>query len=385
MKDIIGYVLCIGIAVVMAVMINGSAGILIALILVLALVLSAFLRLYLRNKFTLTVSCDGTFLSKGDIVDVKVRVEKHTRFPAPLLEIELAPSPQFEAVDNSGLRFAFAPNKQAETVSVAFRAKYSGLSHISVKRFEIADLLGLSHRSKVDVSSVAPLEFKIMPDVHDTGTQLEVIKTAADSVGLDDSEDETSETAMGQTGTPGYDHRVYNPGDPLKKINWKLSSKRDIYMVRLDEKLSVTSQVFVLDCPAYPDMSYYSYKAADIIIEGCLAMLFMLATQGLETEFYYYSEGKWNSVPLKTGADITGLAEKLASFKPVLPPERLPKEAHKGASICFTTVDASHMALAADLFADPSLTFVVGETSGFNASSGNLWSCSETFEFKRMT
>ena len=37
MKDIIGYVLCIGIAVVMAVMINGSAGILIALILVLAI------------------------------------------------------------------------------------------------------------------------------------------------------------------------------------------------------------------------------------------------------------------------------------------------------------------------------------------------------------
>lgn len=384
MKSIIGYIGCIAIAVVMAVMINGRAGILIGSILVVALILSVFLRLYLKKRFTVSLSCGSSFLSKGDIVEVRVRVEKRTRFPSPMIELELSPSPQLEPVENKGLRFALAPNKTSDTVTISFKAKYSGLAHIGIARFEIADLLGLSHQSKINIDDVVPVELKIMPRVPDAGTQMEVIKTAADASGFDDSEDETSETAMGQTGMPGYEHRNYVPGDPLKKINWKLSSKRNIYMVRLDEKLSVTSQVFVLDCPEFPDMSTYSYKNADIIIEGCLAMLLMLASQGLETDFYYYAEDRWNYVPLRVPGDVMQLAENLASYKPVLPPERLPQEAHKGTAICFTTIDSSQQGLAADLFADKNLTFVVTETSGFNSSAGSLWSCSEDFVFKHL-
>ena len=385
MKSIIGYIGCIAIAVLMAIMINAQAGILIGLILVVAFLLSVFLRLYLKKRITVTMSCSSSFLSKGDIVDLRVRVEKHTRFPSPVLEIELGSTPQLEPVENKGLRFALAPNKQSDTVTISFKAVYSGLSEIRLLRFEIADLLGLSHQSKINTDSIAPIELKIMPKVPDTGTQMEVIKTAADAVGFDDSEDETSETALGQTGMPGYEHRVYVPGDPLKKINWKLSSKRGIYMVRLDEKLSVTSQVFVLDCPALPDMSAYSYKNADIMIEGCLAMLLMLASQGLESDFYYYADDLWNSVPLKTSGDVMQLAERLASYKPVLPPERLPKEALKGAAICFTSIDASQSALAAELFSIPSVTLVVAEDSGFTPSAGSLWTCSETFEFKKLS
>ncbi|MBR1765178.1 MAG: DUF58 domain-containing protein [Ruminococcus sp.] len=384
MKSIIGYLGCIAIAVVMAIMINARAGILIGLILVVAFVLSVFLRLYLKKRITVTMTCSSTFLSKGDTVDVHIRVEKHTRFPSPMLEIELGASPQLEPVDNKGLRFALAPNKQNDTVSISFRAVYSGLSNISITRFEIADLLGLSHQSKISLEGIEPIELKIMPRVPDTGTQMEVIKTAADAVGFDDSEEETSETALGQTGMPGYEHRVYTLGDPLKKINWKLSSKRNIYMVRLDEKLSVTSQVFVLDCPTLSDMSTYSYKNADIMIEGCLAMLLMLASQGLESDLYYYADDLWNAVPLKTAGDVMQLAERLASYKPVLPPDRLPKEAMKGASICFTSIDASQNALAAELFSIPSVTVVVAEDSGFNSSAGSLWTCSADFEFKKL-
>lgn len=384
MKSLFGYLFCIGIAVLMAVMIDGKGGILISCILITALLLSIFLKRYLRGKITVSIDCKHKLLSKGDIVDVKLRIEKHTRFPSPLLELELESSDQLSPVGAQGLRFALPPNSDHKTVTVSYKADYSGLSYIRLKRFELFDFLGLFNREISLGGEVIPLELKIMPNVPDTGTQIDVIRTAADNTGFDDQEEETSETAIGSTGTPGYDHRVYVPGDPLKKINWKMSSKRNIYMVRLDEKLSVTSQIFVLDMPEPDDIKSFSCKRADNIIEGALAMLSMLVQQGLETDFYYYIK-EWHVMPIKTLSDVYSLAEQLAELSPYKGNERLPDEAlRSNMSICFTTITSSDQKLASELFAYRNIAVVTVENSGFSPLSGDIWTCSEEFEFKHL-
>ena len=274
------------------------------------------------------------------------------------------------------------PNRQAQTVKLEFKANYSGRSYIRVAAFEAVDFLGLS-RSSIPVEEKAGfIGLRIMPNVPDTGTQMDVIRTATDNVGFDDSEEETSETAMGSTGTPGYEHRAYSPGDPLKKINWKLSSKRGIYMVRLDEKLSVTSQVFVLDLPE--GVENYSCRRADVIIEGALAMLSMLAQQGLETDFYYYIE-KWNMLSVKSLGDVYLLAEALSDMVPYSQTDRLPDEALRtGMNICFTVISSSDVKLAEELFSYKNVTVVADVSAGFTAGAGDIWTCSEDFEFKHL-
>ena len=382
MKGLLGYLFCIAVAVLMAVMIDGTGGVLIAVILVTALAASLLVTKRLSRKLTVSIDCKHKLLAKGDIVEVLIKVEKHSRLPSPVIEIRLESGPQLVAKAESGIRFSMLPNRHAQTVKLEFKAKYSGRSYIKIAAFEALDFLGLS-RCTVPVEEQAGfIGLRIMPNVPDTGTQMEVIRTATDNVGFDDSEDETSETAMGSTGTPGYEHRAYSPGDPLKKINWKLSSKRGIYMVRLDEKLSVTSQVFVLDLP--DGVENYSCKRADIIIEGALAMLSMLSQQGLETDFYYYI-GKWNMLSVKSLGDVYLLAEALSDMVPYGQTDRLPDEALRtGMNVCFTVISSSDARLAAELFSYKNVTVVADVSAGFTSGMGDIWTCSEDFEFKHL-
>ncbi len=384
MKGLFGYILCIGIAVLMAAMIDGTGGVLIAAILILALVISLAVTKYLSRKITVSIDCKHLLLAKGDIVEVNVKVEKHSRLPSPIIEIRLQSSPQLTPLNESGIRFSMLPNRMAQTVKISFKANYSGKSFIRVSGFETVDYLGISRNAIPTDAEKTSLDLKIMPNVPDTGTQLEVIRTATDNIGFDDSEEETSETAMGSTGTPGYEHRAYSPGDPLKKINWKLSSKRGIYMVRLDEKLSVTSQMFVLDMPMPGGENIFSCEKADVIIEGSLAMLSMLSQQGLETDYYYFN-GKWKMMSVKTLGDVYLLAEALAGIEPYSTNDRLPDDALKtGMNICFTTITSCDTKLAAELLSYKNLAIVADESSGFTASAGNIWTCSKDFEFKRL-
>ena len=387
MKSLFGYLFCIAIAVTMAVMIDGTGGVLIAVILILALAFSLIVTKMLSRRLTLSIDCKHKLLAKDDMVEVLIKVEKHSRLPSPMIEIKLEASPQLIAYGETGIRFSMLPNRAAETVKLSFKARYSGRSFIRVASFETVDFLGLSRNAIPLDEETSRIGLRIMPNVPDTGTQLDVIRTATDNIGFDDSEEETNETAMGSTGTPGYEHRVYSPGDPLKKINWKLSSKRSIYMVRLDEKLSVTSQMFVLDMPLPEDKSKssFDYKKADIIIEGALAMLSMLSQQGLETDFYYYI-GKWKTMSVKTLADVYLLSEELSDIVPYTSNDRLPDDALKtGMNICFTTISTSDTKLTAELLTYRNLTLVTDINSGFSSAMGEIWTCSEEFEFKHLT
>ena len=312
-------------------------------------------------------------------------VRKLTRLPSPMIELELESSPQLSPQDKPGVRFSILPGRDNEALTISFSADYSGSSYIRLKRFEVADFLGLSRHAAVAIDTMPSLDLNIMPTVRDTGTQAEVIRTATDNIGFDDSEDETSETAMGSTGTPGYEHRTYNPGDPLKKINWKLSSKRGIYMVRLDEKLAVTSQIFILDHPAKGELTPESCKKADLIIEGLLAMLSMLTLQGLETDIYFCLDSKWDKMEIKAEGDVYLLAERLAALTPYKQTERIPPEAlKKGTALCFTTIESGDEALAGELFSYKGLAFIVADESGFDSSFGDLWICTKDYEFKHL-
>jgi len=385
MKSLFGYIFCIAVAILMAVMIDGRGGVLIALTLIIGLLVSVIYQKWFTKKVSLEISTKHNLLAKGDIIEVKLTLTKLSRLPSPIFETDLKCSGQISAIDGTGRRFSLTPGQRTRTVTIELKADYSGKAFIELERFEIVDFLGFTHFIVPFDREKLRLDLKIMPKVPDTGTQLEVIRTVTDNIGFDDSEDETSETAMGSTGTPGYDHRNYVPGDPLKKINWKLSSKRGIYMVRLDERLAVTSQVFILDLPMLSDMSQYSYKRADIIIEGALAMLSMLSQQGLETDMYFFTEGSWHCFPVKALGDVYSLAELLADNQPYISEHRIPPEALKhGTALCFTSIRAEDQALSAELSSFGGLVFIVSQDSGFRAGSGDIWTCSEEFEFKHL-
>ncbi len=381
--SVVAYLLCIGVAVAIAVMIDGSGGVMIGAILILALIISQLAMLLQRKKISAEIVCSQKLLSKGDKMWVQVKLSKRSFLPTPFIEIEVEASPQLKAEDKLIYRLSLSSVKKYEDVKIPFSAVHCGLSFVGIKRIELVDFLGIT-RFSISKGENLKHEIRILPNIPDTGAQPDILKTTSENATFDDSEEETDQTAVGSTGVPGYEHRAYSPGDPLKKINWKLSSKRDIFMVRLDEKPATSSQTFILDFPAFEEGEEYDPANVDIVIEGCLAMLAMLVSQGLESVFYYW-QGEWQSCDVKSMTDVVDLQERLSWACPATASPRLPDEPFKkGGAVCFSTVNSAHGSLASELFSRDNLMLVLHENSGFSVNDGNVWSCSADFEFKKL-
>ena len=123
-------------------------------------------------------------------------------------------------------------------VPVSFRAVHSGLNRVSLTEATVYDLAGLARK-------------RIPLDQH---TQKAVLPKAVEYDGpeifpnmLPSDEEEIEEgVSVQKGGLPGYEHREYVPGDSPRRVNYKLSAKRNKLMVRLDESQgSKTTNLYI--------------------------------------------------------------------------------------------------------------------------------------------
>lgn len=151
------------------------------------------------------------------MLEVTVRLKKQTVLPTPFIEVELTSSLQLEAKDKTVYRLALA-SMNYEKIIVPFTAVSSGMSFAAVKSIRLMDFLGIFSISVFDNNKLEQKhDIRVLPSIPDTGVQAEILRTTSENSGFNDSEEETSETAAGSTGVPGYEHRVYTPGDPIKR------------------------------------------------------------------------------------------------------------------------------------------------------------------------
>ena len=224
--------------------------------------------------------------------------------------------------------------------------------------------------------------FKIMPEIRDAGVQAEVLKSTSENAAANEEEDEESnEAAIGLTGLAGYEHRKYEVGDPLKRVNWKLSSKKDELMVRLDDKVLTATQDFILDYPIFAASDRTYYENADKIIEASLSMMSMLLMQGYQSSYTYYLDG-WKTVEVGDEKSLLFLQEELAGIRPMPAQSRYEKISQADSSvICFSSC-LGIMTQELSVFSQSKgCSLVVTEQSGIGKICTNVWRVSDDFEF----
>ena len=133
---------------------------------------------------------------------------------------------------------------------VTFMCRYAGGGSIALMDMNLTDFFGIMS-FKVKNVDKTPHFYGIIPQIPQTGTDPGKLKLVMESADMSDKEQEMSlDTADNFGGFPGYDHREYVDGDPVKRINYKLSARKDELFVRLDEKQvygSVESSVLSSD------------------------------------------------------------------------------------------------------------------------------------------
>ncbi|MCD8096116.1 MAG: DUF58 domain-containing protein [Ruminococcus sp.] len=384
-KNVLGYLGCICIAAAVGYYIDGTVGIILTIALSIAFVLSLAVTLVVKGFISVEISTDKTLLVKGEHITLSVMLSKKIPIPAPIIEIEADCSKQL-APDNGTFFAVSLAGTERNVVKIPFTANYSGAATVRISSLMISDYLGI-FRFKMKMNQSLEEKISIYPDIPDVVVQTDFLKTASQFSDNDDDEEETDETAIGATGMPGYNHRQYEPGDPIKRINWKLSSKRDIYMVRLDEKVCGAGQMFFLDCTKTEETEN-ALKIKDNVIEATLAMFTMLIREGREATFFYYKDNMWLKAEIHNMGDVYALQEEFSDFEPSEPASVIPPEiiSSMKTPICFSTASAEYPQSAVDaVSAYPDLLMLSSEMAGLQNICPNLWTVSEDFEFKKQS
>ena len=382
-SSLFAYLGCIGMAFLVMYIINGTVGVLLVTALCTALALSLISALLVINSVKINLQTDKQVLFKNESLNCSVSMTKNILIPAPMIEIYINCTPQLSK--EIELCRASLAGRETNTISIPVTAKYSGSARIRIAEAFVCDYFGIFRfRIKKGILNDS-VKISVYPNIPEVPVQTNFLKTAV-LFSTDDNEEETNETALTPTGQPGYDHREYYPGDPIKRINWKMSSKKDVYMVRLDEKLAGGGQVFFLDIPETEENDK-NLSVRDRVIEGMLEVFTMLVREGRETVFFLADGDKWHKTDIRTPADIHNIQQQLSDFTPNSSQNPIPPEiSGMGKTpICFTSAVAEYPQSAVSIVSEmPEILLICSSESKLPHITSELWIISEGFELKKL-
>ena len=381
-RNLANYALCIALAVLLCVFVSGLGGLFILILLVLTLIFSLVIIFVSKKTVSVSTKLSTEIANKGEDVELEITIAKSTFLPTSYIEITLDMTPNITTGHLKTFKVISA-RRTGDIITVPLKTEFCGEATVLLANVRLIDYLGIVNM-KLEGADDGSMRaaVRIMPQIRDAGVQADVLKaTSENAAAYEEDEEESNESAIGLTGVAGYEHRKYEIGDPLKRVNWKLSSKRDELMVRLDDKVLSSSQSFILDYPlvTVPDRAYY--QNVDMIIEASLSLLSMLLMQGYESSYTYYLDG-WQTVDINDEKGLLYLQEELAGIRPT--PERERNEVVLEADssvICFTCC-MSNMPQELSLFYQTKgCALVVTQMSGIGKICTNMWKVNDDFEF----
>lgn len=311
-KGIVSYIVALIFTVIFAIFLSGRTGWFFFTVMVIYPLSSAVMA-YITGRF-LTIEADisENELYKGNTVRVRITVKNRAYLPSPPVLVEFFSSEALSCKDGlEKCSISVMPHSE-QTAETELTAKIWCAASVGVKSVKITDFTGiLKFPFKSDLSKLS-FKIKIIPDIIDVPSSDNLIKNVNDaSAQIDDGEETKDAQSLGFNGTPGYDHREYIPGDPIKRINWKLSCKKNSLMVRLDDEIISSRHTLVLDAVNS------SSKAAfgECCGENMLGTLKTMVRIGVEADVWYYSEKRWKFCEITDENDVEQLRFALAGYE----------------------------------------------------------------------
>lgn len=366
--------------------IDGEMGIILLAFLVFAPIISLIFTLYGRNKITVSFDCDG-YVKKGNQLPVTVTVEKNGGLPCAFIEIKPAVSEVFSKKLKI-YRFSML-NERKKSFTFNIDAVTGGNGEISVESVYSCGFLGFM-KLKAKQKLPPPKSVGVIPEIPDIKASSQLFRSIADIVMTSDDE-EDNDTAMmfSANTTPGYEHREYVMGDPLKRINWKLSSKRSKLMVRLDEAAASVQPMILLDL--FRNSSQPAEKSVineEKLLVSVFGLLTLMVRQGMACSFAYYdSSGEIVMESVDSPDYPAQLLLKVLSVKSV-PDRRItipPESASVCACVVATTDLGNGFTSITDRIENHENTSILGVSqNAVNPTDIPLWYLDENNNFKRV-
>lgn len=259
--------------------IDGETGMILAYFALFSAVISYLTAFFARKKINISFSCDE-YVRKGSKLKVKFTAEKTGKLPLAFADIFIGMSETFGS-EEKHFRLSLAL-KNSEEFEFDIDSITGGNGKIYIREIFSSGFFGV-----VSYLAETPLQSKnigVIPDIPEINSSNALFRAVNDIVVTSDDEEQDSPLSFSANSIAGYEHREYIQGDSLKRINWKLSSKRNKLMVRLDEASASVQPVVIID------LFHKNILNQEKNIQGAFALLSLFIKQGIACKVYFKSE-----------------------------------------------------------------------------------------------
>lgn len=287
---ILDYIAALAVCIIFALYCSGRVGYFLLIVLIMAPAVSLIYAFILSRVTAIETVSNMAEYQKGAGIFLKLYI-KGGWFFMPLIEVWPAAA---GGIDSAAEVMNIAPRLWGRRdENIKFTSLYSGAGYLGIKKCYIWDFLRirkfevLRTDKSLRLVGVIP-EYLETPEAREKLTM--ILQEYSDMNEYDDSPFEKSGSF---NGFPGYEHREYIPGDPVKRINYKLSARRDELYVRLSE-LQINGRIVVEAdqfMPAHIEpenrSSYFQNQ-----LEEALALTNMLLKNQYIVEFRYIANSE---------------------------------------------------------------------------------------------
>jgi hypothetical protein len=312
---------------------GGDNTMLMLYMLVFALFISVILTIPLKGSIVVSIDAPTIEVEKDGVVKVKLHIHNRSILPVPFIDVSFIQSQNFAIASPSDIRFSLG-SRMKKTISVEYCAKTRGVSRIGVESVYIKDYLGffrINLTKNIDLSKMWG-EVTVIPRLYSINLNSKIMQNTLLALMPEDN-NVTTNNMVFTSGEPGYEFREYVGGDPLHKIHWKLSAKKDILMVRKDEGRGIPKKCLIVDpClikPVEGEKGNFitrlfnrpkDEKNEDIIfieekiLEAMIAVAHGTVSTNSESDIWLYEEGQWRLYSIREKKDIGEMQNRLAAY-----------------------------------------------------------------------
>ncbi len=357
---------------------DGDIGVVIIAFLILAPLLSVQV-LLLTRKIHVSVQAP-TYAAKGKRFAVRLILTAGGKLPVPFVKCGVEHTANFAADDPRPVQSAMMPARPLE-IEFGMTAQYAGCGRIRVPELRISDYLGML--TCYSEGTAEEISIGVIPEIPSLTGAAVLLHAVSDAVLTQDEEEEESSAAYSSVSMPGYIHRDYVPGDNLRRINWKLSAKRNKLMVRMDEAASTVRPAILLDLQA--ENTPESLKRRELLMEGALGLLMLLVRQGVPCSLRFAAGGEMKCLFPESEDAVRQAALELATADFIGGDGRIDSSAAQekaGAFLVYTANPDAALAHAVHALRDKGDLYLVvprGTSAAMLTEAQAVWELSEDF------
>ena len=282
LRKTLGILLSAVIIMIFALYCSARVGYFLLSALILAPGFSVLISFYASSRLILTYSISHTTLNKGNTCVLTIELKNSGFLPSPPVDIKIADNPHLTSFRKK-IRIYSLPRHE-HTERIVFTARLAGGSYIGIEDAVLSDWFRICTFRTNSPSRL--FKIGIIPDIIHRDADTDLLESVSDAYSSDRNDETVNESSFTFNGYAGYDYRPYEPGDPIKRINSKVSAKMGELMVRLDEKQASSLVNLIID----PYMEKEDALLAQNILESALGICFSLILLDFSVRLYYITD-----------------------------------------------------------------------------------------------